>query len=225
MTTVVGPVGTISPAELQRITDVCYHGFVWGTRAALAHMRPRGRGTIIQVGSVLAYRSIPLQAAYCGAKHAIKGFTDAVRSELLHDHMNIALCMVQLPAVNTPQFGWCENKMDQAVQPVPPIFQPEIIADALYEVSLHPRREVFFGWPSITAIIGNKLAPGFADHHLATRGYAGQLTGAPNTRAPANLFAPVPGDHEPTAGSTPARGRTMRSLGWPRCSVVRVFRR
>jgi NAD(P)-dependent dehydrogenase (short-subunit alcohol dehydrogenase family) len=195
MTTVVGPFDQVSPAEFQRVTDVCYHGFVWGTRAALAHMRPRKRGTIIQVGSALAYRSIPLQAAYCGAKHAIHGFTDSIRSELLHDQIPIALCMVQLPAVNTPQFGWCVNKTSQMPQPVPPIFQPEIIADAIHRVSLHPRREVFLGWPAIQAILGNELAPGYADRLLAHRGYDGQLTDEPNRHLPTNLFSPVPGDH------------------------------
>lgn len=195
MSTVVGPVESISPAEFQRITDVCYHGFVWGTRAALRYMRPRNRGLIIQVGSALAYRSIPLQAAYCAAKHAIRGFTDSLRSELLHDGVDIDVCMVQLPAVNTPQFGWCMNRMDTALQPVPPIFQPEIIAEAIYAISHHPRREVFLGWPSIKAIIGQKLVPGIADRYLATRGYEGQLTEQPNTHPPVNLYSPVPGDH------------------------------
>jgi NAD(P)-dependent dehydrogenase (short-subunit alcohol dehydrogenase family) len=195
MTTIVGPVAEIAPAELRRVTDVCYHGYVWGTRAALFHMRPRNRGTIIQVGSALAYRSIPLQAAYCGAKHAIRGFTDSLRSELLHDRLNIDLCMIQLPAVNTPQFDWCANRTDHAVEPIPPIFEPEIIADAIHQLSLHPRREVFLGWPAIQAIVGNKLVPGLADRYLASRGYTRQLTGEPNTQPPANLFAPVPGDH------------------------------
>jgi len=195
MTTVVAPVGEVEPAEFRRVTDVCYHGFVWGTRAALARMRPRNRGTIIQVGSALAYRSIPLQAAYCGAKHAIHGFTDSLRSELLHDRVDIDLCMVQLPAVNTPQFDWCVNRMDHALGPVPPIFQPEIIADAIYRVSCHPRREVFLGWPAIKAIVGNKLVPGIADRYLASAGYTGQLTSEPNRHPPANLYAPIAGDH------------------------------
>lgn len=181
MTTAFGPMERITPAEFQRITDVCYHGFVWGTRAALARMHPRHRGLIIQVGSALAYRAIPLQAAYCGAKHAIRGFTDALRSELLHDGAGIELCMVQLPAVNTPQFGWCVNKMAKAPQPVPPIFQPEIIAAAIYRASHHPRREILLGWPTIKAVVANKIAPGIADRYLASRGYDGQLTEAPNT--------------------------------------------
>jgi NAD(P)-dependent dehydrogenase (short-subunit alcohol dehydrogenase family) len=195
MTTIVAPVTEIAPGEMRRVTDVCYHGTVWGTQAALRHMRPRNRGTIIQVGSALAYRSIPLQAAYCGAKHAIRGFTDSLRSELLHDRVNVALCMVQLPAVNTPQFDWCVNRMSHAVEPVPPIFQPEIVADAIYRVSRHPRREVFLGWPAIKAIVGSMVVPGYADRYLATHGYTGQLTDRPNTHPPANLFAPVAGDH------------------------------
>jgi short-subunit dehydrogenase len=195
MTTIVGPVAEVAPAELRRVTDVCYHGYVWGTRAALSHMRPRNRGTIIQVGSALAYRSIPLQAAYCGAKHAIRGFTDSLRSELLHDRVDVELCMVQLPAVNTPQFDWCANRTDHAVEPIPPIFEPEIVADAIHRVSRHPRREVFLGWPAIQAIAADKLAPGLADRYLASRGYTAQLTGEANAHPPANLFAPVAGDH------------------------------
>jgi NAD(P)-dependent dehydrogenase (short-subunit alcohol dehydrogenase family) len=207
MTTAVGPALAISPDEYRRITDVCYHGFVWGTRAALARMRPRNRGTIIQVGSALAYRSIPLQAAYCGAKHAIRGFTDSLRSELIHDGIDITLCMVQLPAVNTPQFDWCLNRMDRAVQPVPPIFQPEIIAEAIHRVARRPRREVYLGWPAIQAIVGTKIAPGIADRYLATRGYDGQLTDEPNGQPPANLFAPVAGDHG-ARGRFTARARS-----------------
>ncbi len=194
MTTAVGPIEAITPEEFRRVTEVCYLGYVWGTQAALRRMRPRDRGTIIQVGSALAYRSIPLQAAYCAAKHAIHGFTDSLRSELLHDGVAIALCMVQLPAVNTPQFDWCVNKTAHALQPVPPIFQPEVIADAIHHVSQHPRREVYLGWSAIQAIVGNKLAPGFADHYLATHGYSGQLTDGANSHAPTNLFEPVAGE-------------------------------
>lgn len=195
MTTVVAPFHEMAEEEYRRVTDVCYHGYVWGTQAALARMRPRRRGMIIQVGSALAYRSIPLQSAYCGAKHAIHGFTDSIRSELLHDRIPIDLCMVQLPAVNTPQFGWCVNKMPSMPQPVPPIFQPEIIAEAIHRVSLHPRREVFLGWPSIKAILGNEVAPGYADRYLAHEGYVGQLTDKPNRHHAFNLFEPVAGDH------------------------------
>ncbi|HEY4241573.1 MAG TPA: SDR family oxidoreductase [Kofleriaceae bacterium] len=194
MVTVVGTVEQISPDELRRVTDVCYHGTAWGTRAALARMRPRNRGTILQVGSALAYRSIPLQAAYCAAKHAIAGFTDSLRSELIHDRAAIDLCMIQLPAVNTPQFQWCLNHTEHACQPVPPIFEPEVIARAIVALSHRPRREVFLGASSIRAIVGTKLAPGFADHVLARQGYTGQLLDEPNPRGPANLFEPVGGD-------------------------------
>jgi NAD(P)-dependent dehydrogenase (short-subunit alcohol dehydrogenase family) len=219
MTTAVGPVEAIAPSEFQRITDVCYHGYVWGTRAALFYMRGRNRGTIIQVGSALAYRSIPLQAAYCGAKHAIHGFTDSLRSELIHDGVNIELCMVQLPAVNTPQFDWCVNRTERALEPVPPIYQPEIAADAIYEASIHPRREIFLGWSSIKAIVGTKLAPGVADRYLAAAGYDGQLTDEPNLHPPANLFAPVAGDHgargrfDAQARSTDLVARASTKLG------------
>ena len=195
MATVVASVEHITPQEFQRVTDVCYHGFVWGTRAALKYMRPRNRGVIIQVGSALAYRSIPLQAAYCGAKHAIHGFTDSLRSELEHQKSAIKLSMVQLPAVNTPQFDWCVNYMDKAVQPVPPIFEPEIIAEVIHHVSLHHRREVYVGWPAIKAIMGNKILPALGDRYLAKAGYQDQLTDEPNTHPPSNLFAPVAGDH------------------------------
>jgi len=161
--TAVGPVESISTSETQRITDACDHGFMWGTRAALHHMRPRNRGIIIQVGSALANRSIPLHAACWGATHAFCSFTDALRSELQHDGVAIEVCMVQLPAANTPQFDGCMNRMDKALQPVPPIVQPEIIAEAVHDVSHHPRREVFLGWPAIRAIVGQKLVPGLAD--------------------------------------------------------------
>ncbi|MBZ0236982.1 MAG: SDR family oxidoreductase, partial [Deltaproteobacteria bacterium] len=195
MTTVYGPVERLTPEEFRRVTDVTYHGYVWGTQAALRAMRPRRRGTIVQVGSALAHRAIPLQAAYCGAKHAIVGFTDALRSELLHDGVPIALTMVQLPAVNTPQFDWCCNKMGHAAQPVPPIFQPEIAADAIHFAAHHPRREVWVGAPTVKAILGHKVIPGVLDHYLADRGYDGQLSDRPMPRGRANLFAPVPGDH------------------------------
>jgi NAD(P)-dependent dehydrogenase (short-subunit alcohol dehydrogenase family) len=219
MVTAVGPVEAIAPSEFQRITDVCYHGFVWGTRAALFYMRPRNRGTIIQVGSALAYRSIPLQAAYCGAKHAIHGFTDSLRRELSHDGIRIELCMVHLPAVNTPQFDWCVNRTDHALEPVSPIFQPEIVADAIHHASLHPKREIFLGWPAIKAIVGNKLIPGTVDRYLASAGYTSPLTATPNTHPPTNLFAPVAGDRgargrfNAEARSTDLVARTSTVLG------------
>jgi hypothetical protein len=158
-------------------------------------MRPRDRGVIVQVGSALAYRGIPLQAAYCGAKHALQGFLESVRTELRHDGSNVRLTMVQLPAVNTPQFTWSRAKMPHQPQPVPPIFQPEVAADAIVWAAGHPRRELMVGWPTMKAILGNAVAPGVADRYLARNGYEAQQTEAPleNGRA-GNLFEPADGD-------------------------------
>jgi len=196
MTTIFGRFDDYDPVELRRVTDVVYHGYVWGTRAALHYMRRRNRGTIVQVGSALAYRAIPLQSAYCAAKHAVRGFTDSLRSELLHDGSAIELTMVQLPAVNTPQFAWCANRMPFQPQPVPPIYQPEVIATAIHRVAHHPRREVFVGTPTIKAILGQKLIPGLLDRYLARRGFEGQKTLVPaDPNHVENLFSPVPGDH------------------------------
>jgi short-subunit dehydrogenase len=208
MTTVFGRFRSLTPEQFERVTRVTYLGFVWGTRAALDRMVPRNRGLIVQVGSALAYRSIPLQAAYCGAKHAIVGFTDSIRSELLHDGLAVQLTCVHLPAVNTPQFAWCENHMDYEAQPVPPIFQPEIIADAIFHAAHHPRREIYLAWPTVKAIFGQKLVPGYADRWLARHGFDAQYTDRP--RDPdrrSNLFAPVPGDHG-ARGSFDQRART-----------------
>jgi NAD(P)-dependent dehydrogenase (short-subunit alcohol dehydrogenase family) len=196
MTTVFGRFQSMTPEEFERVTHVTYLGYVWGTRAALDRMIPRNRGRIIQVGSALAYRSIPLQSAYCGAKHAIVGFTDSIRSELLHDHINVQLSCVHLPAVNTPQFGRCENHMDYEAQPVPPIFQPEIIANAIFHTAEHPKREVFLGWPTVKAVLGQKLFPGYIDRYLARHGFDGQYTATPrDPNRPRNLFSPVAGEH------------------------------
>jgi short-subunit dehydrogenase len=193
MTTVFGRFQQLSPAEFKRVTEVTYLGFVWGTRAALDHMIPRGRGTIVQVGSALAYRSIPLQSAYCGAKHAMVGFTDSIRSELMHDGHDIHLTCVHLPAVNTPQFGWCENKLDYEAQPVPPIFEPEVIARAIFDAAHARKREIYLGWPTVKAVLGQQLAPGFADWYLA-KTFDSQFTSTPHQDKPRNLFEPVPKD-------------------------------
>jgi NADP-dependent 3-hydroxy acid dehydrogenase YdfG len=196
MATIYAPLHRISPAEVRRATEVTYLGYVYGTMAALTRMRRRNRGTIVQVGSALAYRAIPLQAPYCGAKFAIRGFTDSLRSELLHDRSDIHLTMVQMPALNTPQFDWGLNKLAQRPQPVPPIFQPEVAAEAIVFAAHARRREVWVGAPTIKAILGNKLAPGLLDRYLARDGYRGQLSGEPaDPSAPNNLFEPVPGDH------------------------------
>jgi short-subunit dehydrogenase len=196
MLTVFGPVHAISAAEFRRVTEVTYLGTVHGTMAALKRMRPRNRGAIVQVGSALAYRSIPLQAPYCGAKSAIRGFTDALRCELLHDGSAVHLTMVQLSAFNTPQFDWARNHMDREPQPLPPIFQPEVAADAIVWAAHHRRREVWVGWPAVKAILGNRVMPGVLDRMMARSAYAGQLSGRPMSPGrPDNLWQAVPGDH------------------------------
>ena len=194
MATILAPLHATSPREFERATAVTYLGAVYGTMAALARMRPRDRGTIVQVGSALAYRAIPLQAAYCGSKFAIRGFTDSVRTELLHDHSDIWITMVQLPAVNTPQFDWCLTRMPNHPKPVPPIFQPEIPAAAVYWAAHHRRREVWVGHSTLKAILASCLAPSLADRYLARTGYdAQQMPELPvPSGRPANLFSPVP---------------------------------
>jgi short-subunit dehydrogenase len=195
MATIFSPFHRISPQEYRRATEVTYLGFVYGTMAALKRMRPRNRGTIVQVGSALAYRAIPLQSAYCGAKFAIRGFTDSLRTELMHDGVDVHLVMVQMPALNTPQFNWARNKMSRRPQPVPPIFQPEIAADAIVYAAHSRRREVWVGRSSVQAIVANKFFPGLLDRYLAKRGYSSQLTQEQaKPDAPDNLFDPVPGD-------------------------------
>ena len=195
MTTVFAPVAETTPSEFKRATEVTYLGTVYGTMAALRRMLPRNEGSIIQVGSALAYRSIPLQAAYCGAKHAIAGFTDSLRTELIHDRKNIRLTMVQLPAMNTPQFTWCRSRMPRHPQPVPPIFQPEVAAERIVWASHHHRREVFVGLPTVVAIEANKVAPALGDYYLGRTGFDSQQTGEQvSDNRPDNLFAPVPGD-------------------------------
>lgn len=196
MATVFAPVTKITPEEFKRSTEVTYLGQVHGTMAALSLMHGRNRGTIVNIGSALAYRAIPLQSAYCGAKYAVRGFTDALRSELIHDRSAIGLVMVHLPAINTPQFDWALNKTGRRAQPVPPIFQPEVGARAIYFAAMHPeRREVWVGASTIKAILANKLAPGLLDRYLAGAGYRGQLTDETQPEnAPANLFATVDAD-------------------------------
>jgi hypothetical protein len=175
---------------------VTYLGQVHGTMAALRHMRPRNRGSIVCVGSALAYRSVPLQAIYCGAKFAIRGFLGALRSELFHDKVKISITEVDLPAVNTPQFDWARNKMGKKAQPVPPIYQPEVPARAIYFGAFHPRRQIWVGFPTVKAILANRIAPGLIDRFLARSGYSGQLTDKPaDPKAPGNLFEPVKGPY------------------------------
>jgi len=194
MATVFAPVHKLTPEEFQRGTAVTYLGQVHGTMAALRYMRPRNRGSIVSVGSALAYRSVPLQSVYCGAKFAIRGFLDALRSELYHDRIKITLTEVDLPAINTPQFDWARNKTGHKAQPVPPIYQPEVAARAIYFGAFNPRRQIWVGFPSVKAIIANRIAPGLLDRYLAKAGYTGQLSDQrSDPDAPGNLFEPVPG--------------------------------
>jgi len=197
MTSVFSPIREMTADEFRRVTEVTYLGYVYGSLAALKHMLPRNRGTIVHVGSALAYRSIPLQAAYCAAKHAVLGFHAALRTELLHDKSGVETTMVQMPALNTPQFGWVRSRLPRKAQPVPPIFQPEVAARAVYYAAHHPhRREYFVGGSTVKAIFGNKLAPSFADRFLAHSGYdAQQHDGSADPNRPDNLYHPVPGDH------------------------------
>ena len=196
MATVFAPVSALTAQEVLRATQVTYLGQVYGMMAALKRMRKRNHGTIVNVGSALAYRSVPLQSIYCGAKAAIRGFTDSLRSEILHDRLRIRLTMVQLPALNTPQFDWALNKMKRKAQPIPPIFEPEVAARAIYFAATHRRREVWVGYSSVRAIIANRIVPGLLDRLLAKQGYSGQLSTVPLPRAaPANLFHAVPGYH------------------------------
>ncbi|HUA16266.1 MAG TPA: SDR family oxidoreductase [Verrucomicrobiae bacterium] len=196
MVSVFSPVKEMKPDEYKRVTEVTYLGVVYGTLAALKRMLPRNRGTIVQVGSALAYRSIPLQSAYCAAKHAIAGFTDSLRCELIHDKSRIRLTMVHMPALNTPQFGWVKSRLKHKAQPVPPIFQPEVGARAIYWAAHHSRRELFVAWPTVEAIVGNKIAPGILDRYLGRTGFQSQQTRDPEEpNRPNNLWKPLMGDH------------------------------
>ena len=214
MTSVFSPVKQMTAAEFKRVTEVTYLGFVYGTLAALKRMLPRDRGTIIQVGSALAYRGIPLQAAYCASKHAIQGFMDSLRSELIHDHSNVWVTMVQMPAMNTPQFDWVKSRLVKKAQPVPPIYQPEVGAEAVVYASRHRRREIFVGMPTVKAIVGNRLFPGVLDRYLANTAYEGQQTAEPEDPArPFNLYEPVAGDHG-AHGRFDSQARTSSPQLW-----------
>jgi short-subunit dehydrogenase len=195
MTSVFSFIKDMTAAEFKRVTEVCYLGYVNGTLAALKRMLPRNRGHIIQVGSALAYRGIPLQAAYCASKHAIQGFMDSLRAELIHDHSAIIATMVQMPALNTPQFDWCKSKLPNKAQPVPPIYQPEVAARAIVFASKNKRREIYVGLPTVIAIIGNKLLPRLGDFYLGKTAVAGQQTGEKaDPNQPNNLYESVGGD-------------------------------
>lgn len=199
MVTVFGRADDVTPDEFRRVTEVTYLGQVHGTLAALRHMRPRDRGTIVQIGSALAYRSIPLQSAYCAAKAAVRGFTDSLRSELLHEGSAVRLTMAHLPAVNTPQFDWARNHMKRRPQPVPPIHEPEPVAEAIVRAALEAPRELWIGGPTMEAILGTMVAPGLLDRMLARTAWDGQLTPERASQdREGNLFEPValdPGSH------------------------------
>jgi NAD(P)-dependent dehydrogenase (short-subunit alcohol dehydrogenase family) len=192
MESVFAPFTEITPEEFQRVTEVSYLGFVYGTMTALRRMQPRDRGTIIQIGSALAYRSIPLQSAYCGAKHGIKGFTDSIRCELSHQKSKVKITMLQLPAVNTPQFNWVKSRLPRKAQPVPPIYQPELIGHAATWVTDHHRRELFIGLSTVITIQGNKFFPALGDWYLGRTGYQSQQTDEPaDPNRPDNIWQPV----------------------------------
>ncbi|MEP6955443.1 MAG: SDR family oxidoreductase [Chthoniobacterales bacterium] len=196
MVSVFSPIKEMTALEFRRVTEVTYLGAVHGTLSALKRMQPRDRGCIVQVGSALSYRSIPLQAAYCAAKHAMRGFTDSLRCELIHDGSKVRVTMVQMPALNTPQFDWTKSRLPRKAQPVPPIFQPEVAARAIYWAAHNTRREVNVGFPTVAAIVANKLVPGLLDHYLGQTGYDGQQTEEPeDANKPHDLFEPLPRDH------------------------------
>lgn len=200
MVSVFSPASEMTAADYHRVTEVTYLGYVHGTQTALERMRPRDDGTIVQVGSALAYRGIPLQSAYCGAKHAIQGYTESVRTELFHDDCDIQLSMVQMPAMNTPQFEWTKSRLPRKSQPVPPIYQPEVAARAIMWTVDTERNELWVGWPTLKAILGNRLIPRRLDQYLASSGYDSQQTDEPaNSERRHNL-------HEPLAGDFGARG-------------------
>jgi NAD(P)-dependent dehydrogenase (short-subunit alcohol dehydrogenase family) len=193
MVSVFSPVKEMTAAEYRRVTEVTYLGYVYGVLAALPRMLRRDRGVFVNVGSALAFRGIPLQSAYCAAKHAIQGFTESLRTELLHDGSSVRVTEVHLPALNTPHFGWVKSRLPYRAQPVPPIYQPELAAEAILFAIDHPRREVWVGWPTVKTIVGNRIAPAYVDRRLAGEGFESQqIEGAPDDPdRPHNLWHPV----------------------------------
>lgn len=220
MVSVFSPIAQMTAAEFRRVIEVNYLGYVHGTLAALRWMRLNNRGVIVQIGSALAYRSIPLQSAYCASKAAIRGFTDSLRSELIHEGSAIAMTMLQLPAVNTPQFEVVRNRLGKHPQPVPPIYQPEVIARAAVHAVLHPKRELWIGWSTRRAIAAQRLLPGFLDRYLAKNAWDSQVTdrlppGHPRGHTDDNLDGPLPGDRG-AHGPFDARARAMSTTLWLR---------
>lgn len=216
MASVFSPVKKMQADEYRRVTEVTYLGVVHGTLSALRRMLPRDRGSIVQVGSALAYRGIPLQSAYCAAKHAIHGFCDSLQAELIHDNSNVRLTMVQMPALNTPQFHWVKSRLPRKAQPVPPIFQPEVAADAIVWASENDRREIAVGLPTVEAIVGNMVAPGLLDVYLGHTCYNAQMTDEPaDPDHPDNLYHPVDDDHDFAAhGAFDDRSRNFSWQFW-----------
>lgn len=210
MVSVFSPVKEMTADEFRRVTEVTYLGYVYGTLAALRRMLPRDSGVIVQVGSALAYRGIPLQAAYSAAKHAIQGFTESLRCELLHDGSKVRVILVHMPALNTPHFSWVKSRLPRKPQPVPPIFQPELAAEAVMWAARQHRPEVYVGWPTVKAVVGSKLAPRVVDWYLARHGYEAQQTFEPAAGGPHNLWSPVAGDRGARGGFD---GRS-RSVSW-----------
>ena len=220
MVSVFAPAHAVTAAEFRRVIEVNYLGYVHGTLAALRHMRPRNDGVILQIGSALAYRSIPLQSAYCASKAAIRGFTDSLRSELIREQSGIAVSMLQLPAVNTPQFEVVRSRLPDHPQPVPPIYQPEVIAGAAIEAALRPRREMWIGWSTTKAILGQRLIPGWLDGYLAKHAWESQVTkrlppGHPLKHRGDNVDTPLPGDRG-AHGPFGDRARTWSTQLWVR---------
>jgi NADP-dependent 3-hydroxy acid dehydrogenase YdfG len=222
METVIAPFDQTTPEEFRRVTEVTYLGFVHGTMAALRRMKPRNRGAIIQIGSALAYRGIPLQSAYCGAKHAIRGFSESLRSELVHDGSAVRLTIVDLPAVNTPQFDWARTRMRRTPRPMGTPVQPEVIADAVFRAAHGSSRDYWIGWPTALTVLGNAVAPWFLDRYLA-KAVEGQQTAEPVASGRRdNLEATVPGLYR-TRGSfsaEAARSAPLLSGGAVRLGVV-----
>jgi len=214
MTTIFSPFSEIKPEEYKRATEVTYLGTVWGTMAALQRMRPRNRGKVVLVGSALAYRGIPLQSAYCGAKHAIKGFFESVRTELMHEGSDVGISIVELPGLNTPQFDHCRTRLPKQPQPVPPIYEPEVAAEGIAWVAQNDERELYVGAPTWKTILGNKVAPAIVDLYLAKTAYGGQQADEPvNGDRPDNLFEPVERD-EGAHGRFDDRSRDRSPLLW-----------
>jgi len=216
---IFAPTWEIAPEEFRRTTEVCYLGFVYGTLAALRRMRPAGHGAIVQVGSALAYRGIPLQSAYCGSKHAIQGFTESLRCELLHEGSKVHVTMVQMPALNTPQFGWVRSRLPWMAQPVAPIYEPEVGARAVVHAADHPqRREYWVGGSTAATIAANAVAPGVLDRYLARTGFSGQQTEQPHDPSdPGNLTRPrdlVPGSDEGAHGAFDERSHSRSVQTW-----------